>query len=56
MEARLQITGVRSIVHAGKARWLLMELEGESVRPYLPVIVNEMILRVAMPLVQLSVC
>lgn len=54
IEGGLRITGVRSIVQAGQPRWLLMEFEGSGVKPYLPVIANEIKLHVAIPLVPLT--
>jgi len=49
-----RITGVRSIKRDGATRWLLMQFEGEGIKPYAPVILNEIIQHVALPLVPLS--
>ncbi|MFN3279576.1 MAG: sensor histidine kinase [Paracoccus hibiscisoli] len=54
IEGGLRITGVRSTIQAGQPRWLLMEFEGSGVKPYLPVIANELKLHVAIPMVPLT--
>ncbi len=49
-----RVTGVRPIVGRGQKRWLLMRYEGEGLRPYVPVIINELTQHVALPLIPLS--
>jgi signal transduction histidine kinase len=49
-----RVTGVRPIAYQGQTRWLFMQYEGEGLRPYLPVIANELAQHVALPLVPLS--
>ena len=49
-----RISGVRSIVQDGRQRWLLMQFEGDGIRPYVPVIADEIIQHVALPLIPLS--
>ncbi|WP_232844215.1 HAMP domain-containing sensor histidine kinase [Allopontixanthobacter sediminis] len=50
-----RISGVRSVVVGGDRRWLFMQFEGRGIRPYVPVIANELLQHVALPLVPLSV-
>lgn len=50
-----RISGVRSVDIAGEQRWLYMQFEGRGIKPYVPVIVNELIQHVALPLIPLSV-
>ncbi|WP_372851602.1 sensor histidine kinase [Sphingomonas sp.] len=50
-----RISGVRSVVQDGRRRWLFMQFEGDGIRPYVPVIVNEIVQHVALPLIPLSV-
>lgn len=52
--AGYRIAGVRSIFIDGQPRWLLMQFEANGLRPYLPVIGNEIIEHVALPLIPLS--
>jgi signal transduction histidine kinase len=52
--AGYRITGVRSVVQDGQRRWLFMQFEGDGIRPYVPVIVNEIVQHVALPLIPLS--
>ncbi|MDR6846930.1 sensor histidine kinase KdpD [Sphingomonas sp. BE137] len=49
-----RISGVRSVVQDGQRRWLFMQFEGDGIRPYVPVIVNEIVQHVALPLIPLS--
>lgn len=49
-----RITGVRTIVQDGQPRWVLMQFEGNGLRPYLPVIWNEILQHAMLPLVPLS--
>jgi signal transduction histidine kinase len=49
-----RISGVRSIRQGGQQRWLFMQFEGDGVRPYVPVIANEIVQHVALPLIPLS--
>ncbi|CAN5298074.1 hypothetical protein BH10PSE13_BH10PSE13_15480 [soil metagenome] len=49
-----RITGVRTIHQNGRRRWLFMQFEGDGLRPYLPVIVNEILQHAVLPLVPLS--
>lgn len=49
-----RISGVRSIVQDGRQRWLLMQFEGDGIRPYVPVIADEIVQHVALPLIPLS--
>lgn len=50
-----RISGVRSVVQNGQRRWLLMRFEGDGLRPYAPVILNEIMQHVALPLIPLAV-
>lgn len=50
-----RISGVRSIVRDGRQCWLLMQFEGDGIRPYVPVIADEIVQHVALPLIPLSV-
>jgi len=49
-----RISGVRSVEQDGRQRWLFMQFEGDGIRPYLPVITNEIVQHVALPLIPLS--
>ncbi|CAN5406185.1 hypothetical protein BH10PSE14_BH10PSE14_02110 [soil metagenome] len=49
-----RISGVRSVVRDGHRHWLSMQFEGEGIRPYVPVIVNEIVQHVMLPLIPLS--
>jgi len=49
-----RISGVRSVEHDGQQHWLFMQFEGDGIRPYVPVIVNEIVQHVALPLIPLS--
>lgn len=49
-----RISGVRSVVQEGQQRWLFMQFEGDGIRPYVPVIVNEIVQHVVLPLIPLS--
>ncbi|MBB3862099.1 signal transduction histidine kinase [Novosphingobium hassiacum] len=49
-----RITGVRSVLQNGQQRWLFMQFEGDGIRPYVPVIANEIVQHVALPLIPLS--
>ena len=49
-----RISGVRSVVQDGQQRWLFMQFEGDGIEPYAPVITNEIIEHVALPLIPLS--
>lgn len=49
-----RITGVRSVVRHGRQQWLFMQFEGDGIRPYAPVILDEIVQHVALPLIPLS--
>lgn len=49
-----RISGVRSVVQQGRLRWLFMQFEGDGLRPYVPVIVDEIVQHVVLPLIPLS--
>lgn len=49
-----RITGVRSVMQDGQQRWLFMQFEGDGIQPYVPVIANEIVQHVALPLIPLS--
>jgi len=49
-----RISGVRSVVQDGQQRWLFMQFEGDGIRPYVPVIANEIVQHVILPLIPLS--
>lgn len=54
LAAGYRVTGVRSIVDGGARRWLYMRFDGDGLRPYVPVILNELAQHVALPLIPLS--
>jgi signal transduction histidine kinase len=49
-----RISGVRTVTIDGERKWLFMQFEGSGIRPYVPVIANELLQHVALPLVPLS--
>ncbi|MBN8815905.1 MAG: HAMP domain-containing sensor histidine kinase [Sphingomonas sp.] len=49
-----RISGVRAVDDGGKRRWLAMQFEADGIRPYIPVIVNEIVQHVLLPLIPLS--
>lgn len=49
-----RISGVRSVQQGGQQRWLFMQFEGDGIRPYVPVIANEIVQHVVLPLIPLS--
>ena len=49
-----RISGVRSVMQEGQQRWLFMRFEGDGIRPYVPVIANEIVQHVVLPLIPLS--
>jgi signal transduction histidine kinase len=49
-----RISGVRLVSHEGQKRWLFMQFEGDGIRPYVPVIANEIVQHVLLPLIPLS--
>ncbi|WP_334685344.1 sensor histidine kinase [Sphingomonas sp. PL20] len=49
-----RISGVRSVVQDGQQRWLFMQFEGDGIQPYVPVIINEIVQHVVLPLIPLS--
>jgi len=49
-----RISGVRSVIQDGQQRWLFMQFEGDGIRPYIPVIANEIVQHVVLPLIPLS--
>ena len=49
-----RISGVRSVEQDGQQRWLYMQFEAEGIRPYWPVIANEIVQHVLLPLIPLS--
>lgn len=50
-----RISGIRSIERNGQRELLYMQFEGDGLRPYVPVIVNEIVQHVLIPLVPLTV-
>jgi len=49
-----RISGVRSVMQYSQQRWLFMQFEGDGIRPYVPVIANEIVQHVVLPLIPLS--
>lgn len=49
-----RITGVRMINQNGRTRWIYMQFEGSGLRPYFPVILNEILQHAVLPLIPLS--
>lgn len=49
-----RITGVRSVEVGGERRWLLASFNAQGIRPYLPVMANEVMQHVMLPLIPLS--
>lgn len=49
-----RISGVRSVRQGGQQRWLFMQFEGDGIRPYVPVIANEIMQHVLLPMIPLS--
>ncbi len=49
-----RISGVRSINQEGQQRWLFMQFEGDGIRAYVPVIADEIVQHVILPLIPLS--
>jgi signal transduction histidine kinase len=49
-----RITGLRTVVENGTPRWLYLKFEGDGLRPYIPVILDEIWQHVALPLVPLA--
>ncbi|WP_339444893.1 hypothetical protein, partial [Pseudomonas hunanensis] len=49
-----RISGVRAIDRGDERRWLAMQFEGDGIRPYVPVIINEIVQHVILPLIPLS--
>lgn len=49
-----RISGVRSVTQDGQQRWLFMQFEGDGIRPFVPVIANEIVQHVLLPLIPLS--
>lgn len=49
-----RISGVRAIDRGDERRWLSMRFEGDGIRPYVPVILNEIVQHVILPLIPLS--
>ncbi len=49
-----RVSGVRAIDRGSERRWLAMQFEGDGIRPYVPVIVNEIVQHVMLPLIPLS--
>lgn len=49
-----RISGVRAIDRGNERRWLAMQFEGDGIRPYVPVIINEIVQHVILPLIPLS--
>ena len=49
-----RISGVRSVHQGEQKRWLFMQFEGDGIRPYVPVIANEIVQHVVLPLIPLS--
>jgi signal transduction histidine kinase len=50
-----RISGVRTITQNGEQRWLYMRFEGSGLRPYVPVLLSEILQHVALPLAPLSI-
>jgi len=53
LERGVRISGVRRVERNGQPQWLWMEIEIDSLRPYTPVILNELLAHVALPLIPL---
>lgn len=49
-----RIAGVRAVVVDGRQRWLYMRFESDGLRPFLPVILDEIVQHVLLPLIPLS--
>ena len=49
-----RISGLREVNVDGEQRWLYMQFEGSGLKSYVPVIANELIQHVALPLIPLS--
>ncbi len=49
-----RISGVRLVGSGERKRWLLMEFESDGIGPYVPVIANEIVQHVVLPLIPLS--
>lgn len=49
----MRISGVRRVVVGEQPQWLWMEMEADSLRPYISVILNELLAHVAVPLIPL---
>lgn len=49
-----RISGVRTLDRDGRTRWLFMQFEGDGIAPYVPVIFNEIVQHVLLPLIPLS--
>ena len=49
-----RISGVRLVEREGQQRWLFMRFEADGIRPYVPVIANEIVEHVLLPLIPLS--
>jgi signal transduction histidine kinase len=49
-----RISGVRAIDRGDGRRWLVMQFEAYGIRPYVPVILNEIVQHVMLPLIPLS--
>nr|WP_298411770.1 HAMP domain-containing sensor histidine kinase [uncultured Halomonas sp.] len=53
LEHGVRIIGVRRVERSDQPQWLWMEMEADSLRPFIPVILNEILAHVAMPLIPL---
>ena len=49
-----RISGVRTVGEGAQRRWISMQFEGNGFRPYAPVIINEIMQHVMLPLIPLS--
>ena len=50
-----RISGVRQLDASDRPRWILIQFDAIGMRPFVPVIINELVEHVALPLVPLSV-
>lgn len=48
-----RISGVRAVTHDGERRWLFMQFEGRGIQPYIPLIADEIVQHVLLPLIPL---
>jgi len=53
LDRGVRVTGVRSIGEGANHRWVFMRFENEGLRPYVPVIISEIVQHAVLPLVPL---